>query len=253
MVIQLRIFVGALAIVVVAAVAFSFSFDFRSYIHAIVQEAERHSKEVQVPLSERLLELGLAEGDEVFVRIFKEESELEIWMRRHGSQDRYELVKTYPICTWSGSLGPKLAEGDRQAPEGFYFTNLGRLNPNSAYHLSFDIGYPNAYDRAHGRTGSYIMVHGNCVSLGCFAMTDPGIEEIYGLVEAALQNGQSIVRIHSFPFRITDDRLAREASNEWLSFWKNLRGGYDWFEREGIPPNVEVREKRYVFAEIVSR
>ncbi|MEM0897650.1 MAG: L,D-transpeptidase family protein [Verrucomicrobiota bacterium] len=168
-------------------------------------------------------------------------------MRGRGSRDRFRLVKAYPICAWSGSLGPKSAEGDLQAPEGFYYTNLGRLNPNSSYHLSFNIGYPNSYDRAQGHTGSYIMVHGNCVSIGCFAMTDPGIEDVYGLVEAALRNGQSIVRIHSFPFRMTDDRLAREIGNKWLPFWENLREGYDWFEREGIPPNVEVEERRYIF------
>ena len=121
------------------------------------------------------------------------------------------------------------------------------MNPNSRFHLSFDVGYPNAYDRSHGRTGSYIMVHGNCVSIGCFAMTDPAIEEIYGLVEAALKKGQPVVRIHSFPFRMTERRMDAARESEWFSFWENLKEGYDWFERERVPPDAGVSGQRYVF------
>ncbi len=199
------------------------------------------------PLAECLTAKGLSVGDEVFIRIFKESHEFEIWMRGDGREE-FDYVRTYPICTWSGELGPKLMEGDRQAPEGFYFTNRGRLNPNSNYHLSFNVGYPNAYDHAHGRTGSYIMVHGSCVSLGCFAMTNDGIEEIYGLVEEALKKGQPFVRIHSFPFRMTERRLSHARDHEWYPFWENHKEGYDWFERERVPPNAEVSGKRYVFS-----
>jgi len=156
------------------------------------------------PFSQQLTDKGFALGDPVFMRIFKEEAELEVWMQKG---DAFELFKTYPICNYSGDLGPKLREGDRQSPEGFYFVGKSALNPNSSYHLSFNLGYPNAYDRARNRTGSYLMVHGDCRSIGCYAMTDAGIEEIYGLGAAALNAGQAFFRAHAFPFRMTDARM----------------------------------------------
>lgn len=183
-------------------------------------------------------------GAPVFIRIFKRSRELELWAR---SDSAYKLVKTYPICAFSGHLGPKLKEGDLQAPEGFYRVVRRALNPNSRFHLSFDLGYPNAYDRAHGRTGSYLMVHGNCVSIGCYAMTDKGIEEIYTLVKAALENGQLAVPVHIFPFRMTDANLARAARSRWIGFWRALKTGYDLFERTRQPPLVSIRNKAYVF------
>ncbi len=198
-------------------------------------------------LDERLAAAGVRRGDPAFLRVFKESSELEVWLRRDGSWRR---LPVYPICAWSGTLGPKLAEGDRQAPEGFYAVAKGALNPHSKYHLSFNLGYPNAYDRAHGRTGSWLMIHGDCVSIGCYAMTDPAIEEIYGLVEAALDAGQPSVPVHAFPFRMTDGRLRRaaEEGSRWLPFWENLAEGHARFERDGAPPEVGVRDGRYVFA-----
>jgi len=138
-------------------------------------------------LDERLTGKGVTRGNPVFIRILKAERELELWMAK---AEHFTLIKTYPICAFSGTLGPKLKEGDRQSPEGFYTVGRGALNPNSAYHLSFNLGFPNAYDRAHQRTGSYLMVHGDCVSIGCYAMTNAALEEIYGLVQAALGNGQ---------------------------------------------------------------
>lgn len=223
---------------------------YQAWLHSTVTGLRPHgasSVDTSSPgFRELMAEKGFKPGDPVFIRIFKESDELEVWMRGAGKY-RFELLKTYSICRWSGTLGPKLKEGDRQAPEGFYFTNLSRLNPNSSYHLSFDIGFPNAYDRAHKRTGSLIMVHGNCVSIGCFAMGDAAIEEIYGLVEAALKHGQAVVRVQSFPFRMTEERMNRARRNQWIPFWRNLKEGYDWFEREHIPPNVEVKQKRYVF------
>jgi len=149
----------------------------------------------------------------------------------------------------SGDLGPKLAEGDKQAPEGFYHVGSSRMKPDSTYHLAFNIGYPNTYDRAHKRTGSYIMVHGNQVSIGCFAMTDYWMEEIYTLCTKALQNGQAFFRIHIFPFRMTEERLATETQSEWYDFWKNLKEGHDWFEEYKTPPNVTVLNNNYVFSE----
>ncbi len=147
----------------------------------------------------------------------------------------------------SGQLGPKLAEGDRQAPEGFYFVTRSMMHPTSRYHLAFNIGYPNRYDTAHARTGSFIMVHGNTQSIGCFAMTDEKIEEIYTLCDAALRNGQNYFRVHVFPFRMTDARMKAENGHRWISFWRNLQEGYLWFEEKARPPNVEVAQKKYIF------
>ena len=195
-------------------------------------------------LSDELAAKGMEAGHPVFIRIFKEESELELWIR---NGETYALFDTYPVCKWSGVLGPKLKEGDGQSPEGFYFVPASALNPHSRFHLSFNLGFPNAYDRAHGRTGSYLMVHGDCVSIGCYAMTDGKIEEIYGLVEAALRAGQPFVRVHVFPFRMTAENMARHAESPWADFWTNLKEGYDSFEAASRPPNVTVRDKRYHF------
>jgi len=198
----------------------------------------------QLSVTERLSELNAQIGDPLFIRIFKYTAELEIWIKVAG---RYELLQTYEVCRQSGYLGPKLKEGDLQGPEGFYFVNKSRLNPNSRFHLSFNLGYPNKYDRVHRRTGSALMVHGDCVSVGCFAMTDNKIEEIYELVEGALDDGQNIVRVHIFPFRMTEEKMQHYQTNEWYDFWSNMKEGYDYFEERGVPPNVEVEKKRYVF------
>ena len=157
------------------------------------------------------------------------------------------MFKSYAICSFSGDLGPKLKQGDWQSPEGFYFVKPIQLNPWSQYHLSFNLGFPNRYDREHSRTGSALMVHGDCVSIGCYAMTDPQINEIYSLASAALENGQPFFRVHAFPFKMTDERLAKETQNPWYSFWQNLKTGYDIFEQSAIPPNVTVNNKQYVF------
>ena len=145
----------------------------------------------------------------------------------------------------SGHLGPKLAEGDRQAPEGFYEVDAGALNPESDCHLSFNTGYPNTFDTSLGRTGSWIMVHGSTGSLGCFAMTDPVIEEIYLVCEAALQHGQPSFFVHVFPFRMTEERMLTAATSEWLPFWENLREGYARFEETQVPPAVRLEDGHY--------
>jgi len=198
----------------------------------------------QLSLTDRLSLLNAHIGDPLFIRIFKYTAELEIWIK---VDKQYELLQNYEICRQSGYLGPKLKEGDLQGPEGFYFVNKSRLNPNSRFHLSFNLGYPNRYDRVHHRTGSALMVHGDCVSIGCFAMTDQKIEEIYELVEKALENGQKIVRVHIFPFRMTEAKMKHYRLHKWFDFWLNLKEGYDYFEEQGIPPNVEVEKKKYVF------
>lgn len=190
---------------------------------------------------------GLAYGNPVFIRIFKEERELELWV---GKGSNYKLFRTYPVAAMSGKLGPKLREGDRQAPEGFYFVSPSRMNPNSRFHLSLNLGYPNKYDQTWGRTGSALMIHGNQVSIGCFAMTDAKVEEIYVLSEGALRNGQKFFRVHVFPFRMTKRRMDEARSSRWYSFWENLKEGYDFFEKTGSPPNVLVQERKYAFEKI---
>jgi murein L,D-transpeptidase YafK len=188
--------------------------------------------------------LGLDIGAPVFLRILKEPSLLEVFV---DTGTRFSLLAAYPICRWSGTLGPKQREGDGQAPEGYYTVRRGQLNPYSAYHLSFDLGYPNAYDRAHRRTGSALMVHGSCVSIGCYAMTDEGIEAIYTLIAAALDAGQDAVRVHALPFRLTTpDAAARIDASPWKDLWTDLRDGELAFERTGRPPRISVRNRRYV-------
>ncbi|MCP5075784.1 MAG: murein L,D-transpeptidase, partial [Rhodobacteraceae bacterium] len=198
-------------------------------------------------LAERLEAKGLEHGAPVFIRIFKEERELEVWVKADST---FSLFHTYPICNYSGDLGPKLKEGDQQSPEGFYTVGLSALNPDSSYHLSFNLGFPNAFDRSHQRTGSYLMVHGNCLSIGCYAMTNTGIEEIYVLAEAALRQGQRQFQVHAFPFRMTAERLAQETGNRWIGFWENLREGYDLFEKTKVPPVVALDGQRYLIVEM---
>jgi murein L,D-transpeptidase YafK len=199
-------------------------------------------------LQDELRVMGFALGDPVFIRIFKESRELELWMKPKGKA-KFELWMRWPIAGLSGQLGPKLAEGDHQVPEGFYEVGANALNPVSNCHLSFNTGFPNAFDQALGRTGSWIMVHGGRGSVGCFAITDPVIEEVYVIVEAALKNGQQTFAVHSFPFRMTDERMteAKAENNEWLPFWENLREGYDRFERTHVPPQAMASDGRYVF------
>jgi murein L,D-transpeptidase YafK len=198
----------------------------------------------QTPLLTAALQnRGLEFGAPVFLRIFKEEAELELFVLGEGG---FDLFRSYPICKYSGDLGPKLKEGDRQSPEGFYNVDLAALNPNSRFHLSFNLGFPNAYDRALGRSGSFLMVHGNCVSIGCYAMTDPAIEEIYVLVETALRNGQTSVPVHAFPFRMTPERLERAQAHQWYSFWSDLEPAYRAFETTQHLPDIKLENRSYV-------
>jgi murein L,D-transpeptidase YafK len=192
----------------------------------------------------RLAAHGVAMGVPVYIRIFKLESELELWVEKDG---RFEHFATYPICLWSGRLGPKLKEGDRQAPEGFYTIDAEQLNPNSMMHRSFSLGFPNLYDQAHGRTGSFLMVHGGCASVGCYAVTHPVVDEIWRLVTAALDHGQPLFAVHAFPFRMTERNIRLHRGSRWEDFWAELKRGYDLFERSHIPPLVSVCNGHYVF------
>lgn len=202
----------------------------------------------ETPLSKQSVMLlghkGMDPAAPIYIRIFKEESELEVWKQR--SDGRYYHFKTYPICNWSGGLGPKLVEGDRQAPEGFYPVHKSQMKPDSNYHVAFNLGFPNAYDRANGRTGSFVMVHGKCKSAGCYAMTDALIEEIYALAREAIKGGQEIFPVHAFPFHMTDAKMAQHKKDQWYPFWMTLKQGYDAFEKLRLPPDVAVCERRYV-------
>ncbi len=195
-------------------------------------------------LDGRLASQKLEAGAPILIRIFKRDFELELWMLRDGQFHRFA---TYPICLWSGRLGPKNKEGDRQSPEGFYTVDTKALNPTSKFHRSFNLGFPNTFDRAHGRTGSFLMVHGNCVSIGCYAMTDAVIDEIWTLATAALKAGQDRFQVQVFPFRMTDRNMAIHAYNANAPFWRQLKQGHDLFEKERLPPRVSVCEGRYVF------
>lgn len=188
---------------------------------------------------------GTTRSAPVLFRAFKHEAELEVWkMKPDGT---YAHIKTYPMCRWSGQLGPKLREGDRQVPEGFYTITPGQMNPNSAYYLAFNIGYPNAFDRAHGRTGGDIMVHGDCSSRGCFSMTDKQMSEIYAITREAFAGGQRAIQMHSLPFRMNAENLAKYRFDPHMKFWKDLKKGSDAFEVTKQEPQVAFCGRRYVF------
>ena len=200
----------------------------------------------RVLLERKMAEKGFGWGAYLFIRIFKAEGVLEVWLKHGGC---YKRFKTYPICTYGGKgVGPKTRQGDGRAPEGFYYVTHRQMNPYSGYHLAFNLGYPNAYDRFHGRTGGALMVHGRCVSIGCYAMTNQAIEQIYTLADAALRSGQPFFRVHIFPFHMTERNIRQHRSSRWTDFWRNLKGGYDWFlTHQYFPPNVVIKKGRYSF------
>ena len=178
----------------------------------------------------------------IYLRAFKDESSLEVWASGGGPLC---LVATHPICAWSGELGPKLAEGDCQAPEGFYEVAADGLNPDSKFHLSLDLGFPNAYDRQHGRTGSHLMIHGGEESVGCYAIGDAAIEEVYGLVERQVRDGAT-VPVHCFPFRMTETNLLLHASEQWSDFWRHeLAPAFLWFQETRRIPEIVTATGRY--------
>ncbi len=195
-------------------------------------------------LNERLAAKGLAKGRPIFIRIFKATSELEIWMQ--GEKDReFVLLDTYPICHWTGTLGPKLREGDKQSPEGFYTVSNRQMRLFGRWQKAFNIGFPNAIDQLNKRTGSFILVHGGCSSVGCFAMTEQVQDEIFELAQAAVTAGQERFHVHIFPFRMSEDNLTAHSGNSWVPFWRDLQVGYDSFERTHVPPKIAICEQRY--------
>lgn len=206
----------------------------------------KHLRPLSYSTISALEQKGFSKEDPILLRIYKQDSELELW-KRNAEDGKYRRFKTYDICKWAGVLGPKKQEGDRQAPEGFYSVAPAQMNPNSAYHLSFNIGFPNAYDRANDRTGTYLMVHGACSSAGCYSMQDDQIQEIYSLAREAFDAGQKAFQVQAFPFRMTPQNMALNSDNENIEFWRMLKEGSDHFEVTGREPAIGVCDRKYVF------
>jgi murein L,D-transpeptidase YafK len=197
-------------------------------------------------LSERLADKGVKLGSPILLRVFKSESEFEVWFRK---DDQYVLFATYPVCHWSGTLGPKLREGDKQTPEGFYTVTRGQIRHMGRWPRSLNLGFPNAFDKVQARSGSHILVHGGCSSVGCFAMTNSVIEEIYAFTEAAINGGQVHVPVHVFPFRLSEANLTSQKDSPWFPFWQNLKEGHDFVDRVKRAPRVSVCDNRYKFSD----
>lgn len=219
-------------------------------------ERQRHFVRSELPLpgtpdlaslDGRLAAQGLSKGRAIYIRIFKAESELELWMQNGGGS--FSRLAIYPICHWTGSIGPKLKEGDKQSPEGFYSVGVRQTRLVGRWRQAFNLGFPNRHDQLLDRSGSYILIHGGCSSTGCFAMTDAVQEEIYDLARAALASGQERFQVHIFPFRMTDANLAQHADHEWAHTWADLKPAYDSFERTHIPPRVALCGVRYKVAD----
>jgi murein L,D-transpeptidase YafK len=204
----------------------------------------RATKELPPALLALLRQKKMPKHSPILLRIFKEEAELEVW--KQDTSGHFELLKIFPICRWSGDLGPKLHQGDRQAPEGFYTVTPELMNPNSNYYLAINTGFPNSFDKANNRNGSLLMIHGDCSSMGCYAMTDEQISEIYSLARDSLL-GRPSFQVQAYPFRLTPANLARHRTHPQLAFWKMLKIGNDHFEATHLEPKVDVCDRRYVF------
>ncbi|MBU1312820.1 L,D-transpeptidase family protein [Agrobacterium tumefaciens] len=210
-----------------------------------LDDISKSAPEISGKMLAEMSKKGMRAESPVLVRIFKQESELEVW--KLDLTGKYALLKTYPMCRWSGKLGPKTRNGDRQAPEGFYHVSAGMLNPKSQYYVSFNLGYPNRLESALGYTGEALMVHGACSSSGCYALTDQGVGEIYAIVSKALASGQDRFQVQAYPFRMTLENMALHKGDANLPFWKTLKEGYDAFELTKQQPKVSVCGRRYVF------
>ncbi len=250
----LSLIAGTLAgMVLTAESAFALSIELKD-VAADRVDRQRAAAEGALPLpgtpnvailDERLREKGVSLNSPMLIRVFKSESELEVWKESNGT---FVLFATYPICHWSGSVGPKLRDGDKQAPEGFYTVTRKQLFHVGRWPKSLYLNYPNMYDQSLARTGNLILIHGGCTSVGCFAMTNPVMDEIHRLSLAATESGQDHIPIHVFPFRMTKDNWETHERSPWQAFWINLKEGYDLFEKSKLPPRVSVCEGQYKFA-----
>ena len=209
------------------------------------QLPERATRELSPELLSLLRQKKMPKHSPIVLRVFKEEAELEVW--KQDTTGHFQIFKTYPICRWSGDLGPKLHQGDRQTPEGFYTITPKLMNPNSNFYLAINTGFPNRYDKANDRDGISLMIHGDCSSSGCYAMTDEQISEIYSLARDSFLGGHPSFQVQAYPFRMTPANLARHRTNPHMAFWKMLKIGNDHFEATHLEPKVEVCDRRYVF------
>jgi murein L,D-transpeptidase YafK len=208
------------------------------------------NKALPADLVQKIAAIGSTPGAPMMMRIFKQDSVLEVW--KQTASGKYALLTTYKICAWSGGLGPKISEGDRQSPEGFYNITPGLMNAKSSYYLAFNTGFPNKFDKAWGRTGGDLMVHGDCSSSGCYAMNDDAISQIFGLMRETFKGGSRSVQLEIFPFRMTDANLAELSGSPNMAFWRNIKTGYDSFEKTGRPPSWDVCDKKYVFNSVAA-
>ncbi|MBX9463865.1 MAG: murein L,D-transpeptidase [Aquamicrobium sp.] len=231
----------ALRVAAMVALAFLLS----ACVSTVLDVDGKATQPIPAALKAEMSRKSMSPSAPILVRIFKQESELEIWKR--GRNGTFALLKTYPMCRWSGKLGPKKQAGDRQAPEGFYHVSASMLNPRSQYYLSFNLGYPNRLEAALGHTGEALMVHGACSSSGCYAMTDEGVAEIYAVAREALRGGQSSFQVQAFPFRMTPENMAKNRNDPNFAFWTDLKQGYDIFEVTRRQPKVSHCGGRYVF------
>ncbi len=217
------------------------------------QDQKKHARvraayETAWPALEKALAGAGAAPDRfsLFLRAFKQEAELEAWIKPVG-QDTFLLLKTYPVCYVPGKPGPKRKEGDNQVPEGFYF--IDRFNPASSFHLSLGINYPNAADKLLSdkkRPGGDIFIHGNCVSVGCLPLTDVLINEVYLLAVEARAGSQERIPVHVFPCRAGQWAQLPKGDDSLLAFWDNLKPGLDFFDTHKRLPVVQVgRDGRY--------
>lgn len=218
------------------------------FVAACVPESEfddRHLQPIPGPTLRLMGSKGMSPSSPIFMRIFKKENELEIWKLNQDGD--YGLLKTYPMCRWSGQLGPKKKQGDRQSPEGVYWVHEGLMNPRSSYHLSFNLGYPNKLEAALGRTGDFLMVHGACSSMGCYAMTDTAMQEIYAIAREAFAGGQQAFQVQALPFRMTPENMVLHRDDAHMPFWQDLKIAYDIFEATRRVPTVDYCDYRYQF------
>jgi len=211
------------------------------------QRFTRTFKTAQLPGD--LAAIGARLGAPMLFRVFKQEREVEVWVQPEDQQT-FVLFRIFPICFYSGKLGPKVKEGDMQSPEGFYFVGPAQMRAKSQYHRAIDFAFPNDYDAAQGYTGTELLIHGNCVSSGCYAMTDPFVEQLYELGSATAATAAQGFWIHAFPFQMTAEALAGQQDSPWLGFWQQLKAGYDAFETSRIPPHIRVEGGRYVVASV---
>lgn len=206
------------------------------------------SRRGQAPQSNSIIKsseyVGSTSTSPILLRIFKETKELEFWRKDYNN--KYVHIKTYDICSFSGELGPKLKQGDRQSPEGFYIIKASQMNYNSSQFLSFNTGFPNDYDKFNKRTGSYLMVHGGCSSSGCYAIQDAPMQEIFTAMRDSFRVGQKEIQLHIYPFRMNNYNLYTHKSNKNLDFWLQLKPGYDIFKEDKKDLQIKILNGKYI-------